>query len=194
MKALLYSIVLMLAVSAIHAQVCNNLWPAVSPDGQYVYFSSDRHGGNFEIYRCEKNGNNLIRLTNSSDPKMYPAVSPDGSKITFQSSDYGTSAEIFIMESDGSNPVRLTDNSAYDRTPSFSPDGQKLIFSAWESEEYPEVFTMNIDGTQRTQLTNVSGAYWQYAPRYHPGGTKKYFEAGYNADNHLVMMVPDGSN
>lgn len=194
MKTLFYTVILMLTVSAIEAQICNNLWPVVSPDGQYVYFSSDRHGGNFEIYRCDIDGNNLIRLTNSSDPKMYPAVSPDGSKITFQSSDYGTSAEIFIMDNDGINLVRLTDNSTYDGIPSFSPDGQKLIFSAWDGEEYPEIFTMNIDGSQRTQLTNMSGANWQYAPRYHPGGTNIYFEAGYNADNHLMMMDTDGTN
>jgi Tol biopolymer transport system component len=53
---------------------------------------------------------------------------------------------------------------------------------------------MNIDGSNRTQITNLGGAYWQSTPKYNPAGTKIYFQAGYNADDHIVMMDLDGSN
>jgi len=53
---------------------------------------------------------------------------------------------------------------------------------------------MNVDGTDRTQLTNNGGAYWQSAPIFNPSGTKIYFQAGYNADDYIVMMNPDGTN
>ncbi len=174
---------------------CNNYWPAISPDGMYIYFSSDRHGGDYEIYRTDIDGtSNLIRLTNSSGNKLYPSVSPDGSLIAFQHGDYDFSAEVYVMNNDGSNLTQLTNNNIYDGYPNFSPDGSKIVFDAWDSSQYPEIFTMNIDGSDRTQLTNEPGVFWQSVPIYNPSGTKIYFCEGLNADNHFVMMDLDGSN
>ncbi|MBW6460266.1 MAG: hypothetical protein K0B08_06790 [Bacteroidales bacterium] len=99
-----------------------------------------------------------------------------------------------MMNNDGTNLVQLTNNNVHDGFPNFSPDGNKIIFEAWDDSNYPEVFTMNIDGSGRTQITNVPGAYWQSAPCYNPSGTKIYFSAGFNADNHYVMMDLDGTN
>ena len=174
---------------------CNNYWSTISPDGMYIYFSSDRHGGDYEIYRTDIDGtSNLMRLTNSAGNKFYPSVSPDGLLIAFQHGDYNSSAEIYIMNNDGSNLTQLTNNNIYDGYPNFSPDGSKFVFDAWDDSNYPEIFTMNIDGTGRTQLTNEAGAFWQSTPIYNPSGTKIYFSEGFNADNHFVMMDLDGSN
>ncbi len=181
---------------AITQDNCNNYWSAISPDGNYIYFSSDRHGGDYEIYRTDIDGtSNLARLTNMPGVnKLYPSVSPDGSLIVFQYGDYGSLAEVYIMNNDGSNLTQLTNNSGYDGYPNFSPDGSKIVFAAWDDSDYPEIFTMNIDGTDRTQLTNEAGAFWQSAPIYNPSGTKIYFSEGFNADDHYVMMDLDGSN
>lgn len=175
---------------------CNNYWSAISPDGNYIYFSSDRDGGKLEIYRVDIDGySNPIRLTNDDTvDKVYPALSNDGTKIVYQAGAYGSTAEIYIMNSDGSNLTQLTDNTVYDGYPNFSPDGTKIVFDAWDGSNYPEIFTMNIDGTERTQLTNKTGAYWQSAPIYNPSGTKIIISAGYNADNHFVQMDLDGNN
>ena len=184
------------AFATVQSQSCSNYWAQVSPDGNYLYFSSDRHGnGDYDIYRSDIDGvSNLQRLTTMSGHDFYPALSPDGSKVIFQNGGYDGSAEIYIMNSDGSNLVQLTNNSVYDGKPSFSPNGQKIVFSAWDNSQYPEIFTMNVDGTNRTQLTNVSGAYWQSAGVYNPAGDKIYFLEGFNADNHIVMMDTNGNN
>lgn len=179
----------------ISAQTCNNLFPLVSPDGQHLYFSSNRNGSNYEIYSSDLDGiSNLVRLTNTTVNNLYPSVSADGSKIVFQSGDYGASAEIFMMNSDGTGLIQLTNNSVYEGYPNFSPDGQKIVFDGWDSNPYPEIFTMNVDGTNIVQLTSVSGAYWQCSPMFNPSGTYIYFSLGYNADNHLARMNLDGSN
>jgi Tol biopolymer transport system component len=174
---------------------CNNFWAVVSPDGNYIYFSSTMNGSNYEIYRTDIDGtSNLMRLTYSEESNFYPAVSPDGAKVVFQRGGYGANAEIFIMNNDGSGLVRLTENTRHDGFPNFSPDGETIIFEAWDDSNYPEIFTMNTDGTNRVQLTNEPGATWQSAPQYSPDGTKIYYSAGFNADNHYVMMDLDGSN
>ncbi|MBW6460267.1 MAG: hypothetical protein K0B08_06795 [Bacteroidales bacterium] len=51
-------------------ETCNNFWARVSPDGNFIYFSSDRHGGDYEIYKVDieahrTSGNSRIQaLTN----------------------------------------------------------------------------------------------------------------------------------
>jgi TolB protein len=177
------------------AQTCNNYWSAISPDGLYLYFVSDRDGANYELYRTDVDGfSNTLRLTNSAGNKLYPSLNPDGSKIVFQHGDYDGSTEIYVINNDGSNLVQLTNNSVWDGSPYFSPDGQKIVFSAWDNEQYPEIFTMDADGSNRLQITNESGANWQSAPKFNPAGDKIYFQEGYNADDHLVMMDLNGSN
>lgn len=194
-KIILILPVVLVAFFAAAQSTCNNYSPVVSPNGQHLYFSSDRHGGNYEIYRSDLDGvSNLQRLTNTSVNNFYPSISPDGSKVVFQSGDYGAAAEIYIMNANGTGLTRLTNNSGYDGFPNFSPNGQKIVFDAWDEDAYPEIFTMNADGSNRTRLTHVAGAYWQCSPLYNPSGTYIYFSLGYNADNHLARMNLDGSN
>ncbi len=186
---------LLLFPFAAQAQTCNNYWSEVSPDGLYLYFVSDRNGANYELYRTDIDGiSNTLRLTNSTGNKLYPSLNPDGSKIVFQHGDYNGTAEIYVINTDGSNLQRLTNNTVYDGYPNFSPDGQKIVFSAWDNEQYPEIFTMDADGNNRVQITNQSGANWQSAPKYNKAGNKIYFQAGYNADDYLVMMDLNGTN
>lgn len=196
MKTLLLTIASFSFVLLLNAQSdCNNYYVVVSPDGQQLYFSSDRNGGNYEFYKSDLDGfSNLVQLTNSPGNKFAPSFSPDGSKIAFQLGEYGNTSEIYTMNIDGSNLTQITSNDVYDGGPCFSPDGKKIVFSAWDNETYPEIFTMDSDGSNRVQITNLGGAYWQSTPKYNPAGNKIYFQAGYNADDHIVMMDLDGSN
>ncbi len=186
----------MLCAIASHAQgTCNNYWATVSPDGLTLYFSSDRDGIDYDIYRSDIDGvSNLMRLTTLTGNDLYPSLSPDGSKIVFQNGDQNGTAEIYMMNNDGSGLIALTSNSVYDGSPNFSPDGQTIVFSAWDNDQYNEIFTMDATGNNRTQITNVPGAYWQSQPRYNPAGNKIYFLIGYNADDHIAMMDLNGSN
>lgn len=186
---------LLLSINAdLSAQTCANYHVSVSPDGGTLYYSSDRDG-NYDIYRSGLDGNSdLQRIADLPLDAYAPSVSPDGSKVVFQGGNYGGSSEIWIVNSDGTGLTQLTNNSVHDGQPHFSPDGSKIIFEAWDGAPYPEVFTMNVDGSDRTQITNEPGAYWQSGPRYSPAGDKIYFLAGFNADNHIVMMDLDGSN
>ena len=173
---------------------CNNYWSVVSPDGNYIYFNSNRLGNTYNIFRCDIDGKNTVIITDSEENDYYPSLNPEGDKIVFQRGDYNNKSEIFIIDSDGKNLTQLTSNNVYDGYPNFSPDGKTIVFDAWDGSNYPEIFTMKPDGTNRIQITNFDGAYWQSAPIYNPDGTKIYFSKGYNADNYYMMMDLDGSN
>lgn len=195
MKKQLLLVLVLFSSSLIYSQ-CNIFYPIISPDGNYIYFSSDVIGGDYQIFKANATDfSDPIQLTNISGVNnLYPSVSPDGALIAFQSGNYGASAEIYIMNNDGTNLQQLTSNSVHDGYPNFSPDGTTIIFEAWDTSQYPEIFTMNIDGSARSQLTNLGGADWQSAPIYNPDGTKIYLSKAYNADSHYVMMDLDGTN
>ena len=92
-----------------------------------IVFVSDRDG-NAEIYACNTDGSNIIRLTNNAGVDEQPAWSPDGSHIAFVSDRTGH-PEIYIMNADGSNVVRRTFLETYIQSPTWSPDGARIAYS-----------------------------------------------------------------
>ncbi len=78
--------------------------PEFSPDGSTIAFMSER-AGNWEIYRIDRDGSNLVALTSDSASDGLPTWSPDGSKIAFVSNRDGEWG-IWTMDSDGSNKRR----------------------------------------------------------------------------------------
>ncbi len=194
-KPILLLIVFIATLSSVlHGQSCNSLFAIFSPDGNYLYFVSDRDSSDWEIYRMDTNGQNIERLTFLDGPVLYPELSPDGQKVVFVKNHYGPEAEVYIMNSDGSHIKQLTDNQIYDGNPSFSPDGKHIIFDAWDNHAYPEIFIMDTSGKNRRQITNTSGAWWNSDPCYTKDGRKIYYSIGYNADNHIAVMDSNGMN
>lgn len=79
--------------------------PAASPNAPFVAFMSQRDG-NWEIYRINTDGNDLIRLTQNPAHDGLPVWAPDGRSIAFVSNRSGAWA-IWAMNADGSNQRQL---------------------------------------------------------------------------------------
>jgi hypothetical protein len=60
--------------------------PVYSPDGQYLYFSSDR-SGIYNIYAHELATGRLYQVTNVIGCAVLPDVSPDGKRLVYQGYD-----------------------------------------------------------------------------------------------------------
>ena len=81
--------------------------PAFSPDGKYLYFSSDRTGI-FNLYRYAFETHRLERITNVTGGAFTPSLSPDGNKIAYagyDSSGYG----IYLLDSITAVPAAAAD-------------------------------------------------------------------------------------
>ena len=97
-------------------------YPAWSPDGSKIAFSSARDGC-WEIYVMDANGDNQRRLTYGYNYNTHPTWTPDSKKIIYESllgEGGDEQSEIFIMDADGSHPTRLTFNARGDCMPSSS--------------------------------------------------------------------------
>jgi Tol biopolymer transport system component len=161
-----------------------------------IYFSSNKDGVH-EIYRCDYNGANALRLTNHLAYTHSPAVSPDGSKVAYvtgsSSLNYGD-REIYVMNSDGSGAVRITNNSVINYGPSFSPDGRTICYG-----EDGKIMTAAADGsgtpavvTGATDVSNVD-------PMFTADGSSIIFSSShkegsfYVTDGHFTIPAGGGT-
>jgi TolB protein len=120
----------------------SDMYPAWSPDGQYIVFQSNRDG-NWEIYVIEADGSNPRNLTNHEGTDLLPAWSSDGHTIAFDSERDGD-REIYLMDADGSNLRRLTDRQGMDGLPTWSPDGRYIAFQSDQGGGSQEICVMEV--------------------------------------------------
>jgi len=144
----------------------------------------------YEIFRANRDGSNLRRLTDSPGYDAEATVGPDGS-ILF-TSDRDGDLELYRMNGDGSNVRRLTSTPGYDGGAFFSPDGRRIVWRAsrpqpgTELDDYRsllaqglirpgrlEIFVADSDGKNARQLTDNGAA--NFCPYFHPGGRKVIF-------------------
>ena len=105
----------------------NNHYPAVSPDGRYVVFSSDRSGP-LCLWRIDIDGSNPKQLTNQTSTN--PNFSADGRTIAYES--ITNIYTISTVSIDGGEPRQLTTSTS--GKPVFSPDGTQIA-CLYEAEE-----------------------------------------------------------
>ena len=98
-----------------------NDYPAVSPDGRYVVFHSDRAGAD-HLWRMNSDGSNQVQLTNGY-AERNAAISPDGRWVYYNTP---VDLKLWKVGIEGGEPVKLTDE--YALYPSVSPDGKLIAY------------------------------------------------------------------
>jgi eukaryotic-like serine/threonine-protein kinase len=100
-------------------------YPAISRDGKFVAFASDRsQGNNLDIWVQQIGGGEPIRLTSDPADESDPDFSPDGGIIAFRSEK--DDGGIYTVPSLGGTPVLL---APLGHDPRFSPDGRWVAYS-----------------------------------------------------------------
>lgn len=101
-----------------------DLFPAFSPDGSLLAYSSLR-GDRYELFiRQLAPGGREIQITSDEGQNIQPAWSPDGKMLAYHSRNrHG----IWIRPSLGGLPKQLTEFGA---SPEWSPDGESIVFQS----------------------------------------------------------------
>jgi len=140
-------------------------WGVVSPDGNWLAYSSDA-AGNSDIwvkdisnfadaaYDPTDPGTNLTASSAFRDEA--PNWSPDGTKLAFHTNRNGD-FDIFLMNADGSGQVAVTADQHSDGFPVFGPDGDRLALTrdreVWTVPAPPWTAWMADADTESEQLT-----------------------------------------
>ena len=127
-----------------------NGFQTISPDGRYIFFSSDRLTGSPHIWRMDVDGGNLKQLTNGQ-AENFGQVTADGQFVIYI--DYATLA-IAKVPIDGGQPTQLADRP--NGRPSMSPDG-KLIAYGYKADANasPQIALMPGTGGAPLKLLDV---------------------------------------
>jgi len=127
---LLVLFTLLAACSTAGEETAENSLPTAPEPLPGLVFTSERDG-NWEIYRMDVDGSNVVRLTETEISEGGASWSPDGRSLVFWSRRDGN-ADIFVMGADGSNPLNIAPDPKESGVEEFytrwHPDGQSIAF------------------------------------------------------------------
>jgi TolB protein len=137
-----------------------------SPDGRYIYFTSDRSGGP-QIYRIAAAGGTPQRVTFEGSYNARPRLSADGKRLAVVHNDRGN-YRIAVMDIDGKN-LSVLSRGRQDESPSFAPNSDTLIYATREGRN-GVLETVSADGQIRQKMASGQGdvrePVWSPFPRF----------------------------
>ncbi len=119
-------------------------WPAISLDGRFAAYASDRGGkGNFDIWVQQIPAGEPKQRTDHPADELSPSFSPDGLKIVFRSERDG--GGLYIVDTLGGEARRIVDRGY---SPRFSPNGTYLSYVDFPAALNPALSRMYLVSPQ----------------------------------------------
>jgi serine/threonine protein kinase len=133
-------------------------WPAISPDGRFVTYVSDRVGQR-ELFLQQVGEGDPLQLTHPPDPVSFPSFFPDGKRIAYvTASADGRTGTINVISTLGGEPQVLIKGPEMNNWSSMvSPDGRLIAY--FEEGPVMRLMIMSSTGGQPRELSK-----WAKAP------------------------------
>jgi len=141
--------------------------PVWSPDGKYIYYSSER-GTSSNIYRKPWDGSGSEeRLTNVEKSQYVGSISPDGKTLSFIQD-----GDIWMLDlKDGGKASPFLESRATEGNSVFSPDGRYIAYQSNESGRHEIYISSFPSKSGKWQISSGGGT----NPIWDPSGKVLYF-------------------
>ena len=167
--------------------------PAVSPDGKFVAFISDRSGA-FDIWLIQADGSSLANLTqgrigDARAPLRAVGFSGDGSEVWSAGTE---SRRLMLWPLMGGAPHDFLAEHAAEVT--WSPDGTRLVYHTWDPGD--PMFVADRNGASQRQIVQNEPGLHNHYPVWSKDGRWIYFVRGRPATHEMELwrISPDGGD
>ena len=148
--------------------------PAWSPDGERLFFISDRGGsGYYDLYEVPAGGGPAKVLLSTKQDKTIPSISSDGRILLFNVSEGAHYSRHVLTLPDGGAPRREQPPTRFNEShPEISPDGRWVAFDSDESGN-TDIYVEPLAGGTRRMISVGGGQ----APIWRRDGQELYYVA-----------------
>ena len=151
----------------------HNRWPAPSPDGRRIAFTS-RRDGRFSTYVMNIDGSSIRRVGEGGMAEW----SPDGSRLVVSRMPaVGANVGLYILDVKTGALTQLTDRPNADQHPDWSPDSRRIAFQSYDGGDWFEsdrnINVVDVQTGAITRLTDDPGS--ERNPRWSPDGRRIAF-------------------
>jgi Tol biopolymer transport system component len=162
---------------------------------QRIAFLSPRNGA-LSVFKMDPAGNNVVRLTKTSDPVYQPAWSYDNKRIAVVRERWeGTVSrnDIWLVNADGTNGHWLSNtlSAFYMKDPSWAPDGSHLLVSMFIAPSYWYLGKIQVATGTITLLYPSGGGIVGDRPYYDKAGKRIVYRGSSHAT--VDQVNADGS-
>lgn len=129
--------------------------PVWAPDGQSIYFTSDR-SGRPQVYQISAGGGDAKRITFQGQSNYDVSVSYDGNQIAMVQAN-GNVYRIAVMDKSLGGQIRFISPGPLDESPSFAPNASMLLYAASDGPR-GVLYAVSADGKVRQRLVLADGS------------------------------------
>jgi Tol biopolymer transport system component len=169
--------------------------PVWSPDGKYLYFSSNR-GGSMNLWRAtidEPSGKVLGQPEPVTTPSPYSGhinISRDGRRLVYVQQAISRNIESIAFDPSTEKVAGERVAVAKGWVADLSPDGKSLVFCSFGRQQ-EDIFVIGVDGKGLRQLTD--DPHWERHPRWSPDGKRIAFYSNRSGKYEIWTIAADGS-
>lgn len=169
--------------------------PVFDPEGNYIFFSSNRNTDRTSLWRIASSGaGGITKITGAASEDYQPTAGRD--LVVFTSNVRGAEwPQIWTARKDGSLMTQLREG----HSPHLSPDGSTILFVREDSHTSKEqIWTMTVGGSDETLLSPSSDVR-EFDARWAPDGKGILFTSDEGKDSRgkrnfdIWLMRADGS-
>ncbi|HEX3352724.1 MAG TPA: protein kinase [Terriglobales bacterium] len=165
--------------------------PAISPDGKFIAFISDR-SGTFDAWLIQANGGSLTNLTHgrmgdARGPLRALGFSSDGAEVWSGGTE---SRRLMLWPLMGGAPHNFLGEHAAEVA--WSPDGTRLVYHSWEPGD--PIFVADHNGANERQILKSQPGLHNHFQVWSKDGRWIYFVRGRPATREMDLwrIPPDG--
>jgi Tol biopolymer transport system component len=136
-------------------------WPAPSPDGTAIVYSSDE-AGHTDLWWMKLDGTGAHALSAGPASELQADWSPDGRRIAYTVL-HGDSARVWVMNADGTG-ARQVVFGIQSGAPDWGPDSRTIAYHQMRDAE-SSVWKLDVDGGTPQRLSNGPASFPQWSPQ-----------------------------